>query len=121
MADEGRTDAERAAMARLASEGFSANISPRYAFKPQTMGSNAFGQVSQAIGGVGKAAGGSADRVVEMYEKALAKKTAQEKAYLSAMADKNVRAQTREQQIIDSGPPPKLTYDPADFSNFAIF
>lgn len=121
MADEGRTDAERAAMARLASEGFSANISPRYAFKPQTMGSNAFGQVSQAIGGVGEAASGSADRVVEMYEKALAKKKAQEEAYLSAMADKNVRAQTREQQIIDSGPPPKLTYDPADFSNFAIF
>ena len=120
MADEGRTDAERAAMARLASEGFSANISPRYAF-PQTMGSNAFGQVSQAIGGVGKAASGSANRVVEMYEKALAKKKAQEEAYLSAMADKNVRAQTREQQIIDSGTPPKLTYDPADFSNFAIF
>jgi hypothetical protein len=56
-----------------------------------------------------------------MYEKALAKKKAQEEAYLRAMADQNVRAQAREQQIINSGPPPKFTYNPADYSNFAVF
>ena len=60
-------------------------------------------------------------QVQAMYEKALAKKKAQEEAYLRAMADQNVRAQAREQQIINSGPPPKFTYNPADYSNFAVF
>ncbi len=106
MADEGRTEAQQAAMALLASEGFSPNINtdtreifPKYASGPDRKGG----------------------RVQAMYEKALAKKRAQEEAYLRAMADQNVRAQAREQQIVDSGSPPKLTYDPADFSNFAVF
>jgi len=106
MADEGRTEAQQAAMALLASEGFSPNINtdtreifPKYASGPDREGG----------------------RVQAMYEKALAKKKAQEEAYLRAMADQNVRAQAREQQIINSGPPPKFTYNPADYSNFAVF
>lgn len=110
MADEDRTDAERAAMALLASEGFSPNVNVAQPKSPST-----------GIGVINEAMTGSAQRVVEMYEKALAKKKAQEEAYMRAMADKNVRAQAREQQIVDSGSPPKLTYDPADFSNFAVF
>ena len=110
MADEGRTDAERAVMAYFASQGFSPVYGP-YSNQRETFPKYETGPSRKGRGA----------RAQEAYEKALAKKRAQEEAYLRAMADQNVRAQAREQQIVDSGPPSKPTYDPADYSNFAIF